>query len=91
VIWAVAISLQNNSIKRDHVMEKLKIYGIDSRPGFYTPHQLGLYNQDLNFSDFPNANTISSSVIVLPSYPTLANNGIEYISNKIKDILYKNG
>lgn len=87
VIWAIAISLHNLTISRDKVMDDLKLMGIESRPGFYTPDQLDLYNNGFPKDNFPVANTISSSVIVLPSYPKLLDEEIDTICEILEDII----
>lgn len=90
VIWAIAISLKNVSIERDAVMLELTKNGIESRPGFYTPDQLDLYNNGKLGRNFPLANTIASSLIVLPSYPKLLDVEIDKICVALKNILSKN-
>ena len=90
VIWAIAISLHHLSISRHKVMEELNKNGIDCRPGFYTPDQLDLYNNGYVMDNFPVANTIASSVIVLPSYPKLVDKEIDTICEILKSILSQN-
>jgi dTDP-4-amino-4,6-dideoxygalactose transaminase len=71
-------------------MEELSKKGIESRPGFYTPDQLDLYNNGNSKNNFPVANTIASSVIVLPSYPKLLDKEIDTICEILKNIISQN-
>jgi|688.fasta_scaffold04394_21 perosamine synthetase len=90
VIWAIAISVHHLSFDRDNIMEKLIQNGIECRPGFYTSDQLDLYNNGNVENNFPIANAIAASVIVLPSYPKLLDVEIDRICEILKSILSQN-
>jgi perosamine synthetase len=78
VVWAVAVKLDNLVFPqgRDKVMDQLKQFGIETRPGFYSantmPHIYGKF-------DIPICNIISQQIISFPSSPTLTEEEIEYI------------
>ena len=85
IIWAIAFSLNIKSLDRDKLMKNLSDNGIECRPGFYTPDQLDIYNNASSGNNFNNANKISASVLVLPSYPKLTDLEIHKICNILKN------
>jgi perosamine synthetase len=87
VVWAIAISIDTNIYNRDLVLDKLKSNGIECRPGFYTPDQLPIYNKGSLVENYPIANQVAQSVIVLPSYPKLSNENIVEICDTLKAIV----
>lgn len=87
VVWAIAISINTNKFDRDSILEKLKINGVECRPGFYTPDQLPIYNNGSLVENYPIANHIAQSVIVLPSFPRLSNEDIVKICKILKSIV----
>jgi perosamine synthetase len=84
VVWAVALRLDSAvySQGRDAVLNELHEAGIEARPGFYTPHEIGFYDAPL----LPVCQQIAESVIVPPSYPTLSDNDIDRICEVITNL-----
>ena len=85
LIWAIAIKLEKKIIERDELIKKLYGFGIETRPGFYSSDQLEIYEKH----SLPTCREISENVISLPSYPTLHNDQIIFICEKLKEILCK--
>lgn len=78
-------------IDRDNLRTFLAESGIETRPVFYPVHQMQIYS---NFSDginLPNSDEISKRGITLPSYPSLQNDDISYITDKVINYLSNNG
>jgi perosamine synthetase len=74
--WMFSILLENEE-KRDIVREKLRNYGIETRPLFYPVHTMPMY---IGLSEkLEVAEDISVRGINLPSYPALSNEEIENI------------
>lgn len=82
VLWANALRLDPKAFPqgRDRVMEQMRELGIETRPGFYTPHQMShLYGCPL----LPNCDEVSKTVISLPTTPSLTTEKIGEISGKL--------
>ncbi len=81
VIWAIALKLDTKAFPqgRDIVMNQMKEAGIETRPGFYASSILNIYEKH----SLPVCEDISRNVISLPSFPTLKNEQIEFICNKL--------
>jgi perosamine synthetase len=78
--WMNSI-LVKNSCERDKLRAFLESSGIETRPIFYPIHTMPMYSGgDLSY---PRAEEIGSLGINLPSYPSLAEDSIEYIASKI--------
>lgn len=88
IIWAVAIYLDPLIISkhRDDIMRELSSAGIETRPGFYTPDQLDIY-EEVGADDHTIANDLAKSIVVLPSFPKLSDENIEYICNFLKSAI----
>jgi perosamine synthetase len=84
VLWALALRLEPSAFPkgRDNVMRSLKEIGIESRPGFYDANQVGLYGKQ----NIPVSEDIARQVISLPTYPSLKEEQIEYISTHLKHL-----
>ena len=61
--------------------------GIESRPVFYPVHTMQVYSEYVNGMRFQNSDEISKRGITLPSYPSLSNNDIAFIANKVLDYI----
>jgi len=87
VIWAFAIKIDTKYFPqgRDSVMSKLEALGIETRPGFYTPSSLRYFN----CNDLENSTKIAASTLVLPSYPQLKENEIEYVCKSLLSLRKK--
>ena len=77
VVWSVGARLSEDAYPqgRDAVLHRMLELGIECRPGFYTPHQLGWYGALL----LPAAERLAASVITLPSFPALSEEQIDRI------------
>lgn len=82
IIWAVAVKIDSAFFKgdRDYLVQALLAEGIETRPGFYSFDKMPIYN----CKPLKNSISISENVISLPSYPTLTNDTICYICDKLK-------
>jgi perosamine synthetase len=78
--WMITI-LTKTVEERDPLREHLKKYGIETRPAFYPVHTMPMYSE--RFAKHMNAESIGWRGINLPSYPTLKNEDLDYITNKI--------
>ena len=58
----------------------MKKNNIDTRPHFYPAHTMPPYK---NGEHLPNAQKISESGVTLPSYPSLSESDLHYITNLI--------
>ncbi len=79
LIWAFALRLNEEAFPqgRDMVRKQMDELGIETRPGFYASSLLNIYTNH----KLPVSESISENVISLPSFPTLSDEEIEYISN----------
>ncbi len=81
VVWAVGVLLDHKYYPqgRDCVIEQMARVGIETRPGFYTPHSFDYFDaKPLPISDY-----VSSHVILLPSWPDLTQTQIKFISKSL--------
>jgi perosamine synthetase len=81
VVWAMAVRLDPAHYRqgRDAVMAQLAAAGIETRPGFYAPSEIGFYD----CGSLPGCEDISRSVISPPSYPTLSDAEIDRICDEL--------
>jgi len=81
VIWAVALRLSPEIFPqgRDRVIEEMLEAGIELRPGFYAPSQLDFYD----CPKLPICETLASSIISVPSFPTLTDDMIQRVCNTL--------
>jgi perosamine synthetase len=77
VVWTVAVRLDPDHYPqgRDAVMAQMGEVGIEMRPGFYAPSEIGLYS----CPPLPGCEQISRSIISPPSYPTLSDSEIDWV------------
>ncbi len=69
IIWTIGVSI-NPAIfgqTRDEIIAHLLENGIETRPGFYTPREMLLYDAP----PLPIAETISNTIVCLPSFCSL--------------------
>lgn len=81
--WMVSILFENKDI-RDKIRIELLNKNVETRPFFYPAHVMPTFKTK---SSFPIAENISSRGINLPSFPSLSENEIIYISKIIKSNL----
>ena len=85
VVWTVAVRLRSDhvTISRDDVMQSLLEKGIETRPGFYTPSDMPLYDCPL----LPVSQQVSENIFCLPAYPTLKDSEVDHVCEMLKQIL----
>jgi perosamine synthetase len=83
VVWAVAVRLEPEAFPqgRDAVIHQLRDAHIETRNGFYAAsYMTHLYG----CPKLPVCEGLSDQVISLPTYPTLADDQIEYVCSTLK-------
>lgn len=87
--WFVYVIRIKNG-KRNAVMSKLEKAGIQTKPYLPVIHLQPFMRKMFNFKkgDFPKAEEIAEETLALPLYIGLEHKDIEYISEKMKKILY---
>jgi perosamine synthetase len=85
VMWAVALKIDPGRFKgdRDFLIAELLEKDIETRPGFYPFSIMPLYKAD----PLPIAESISRNVISLPSYVSILDEDIDYISDQLKGLM----
>ncbi|MBL4759360.1 MAG: DegT/DnrJ/EryC1/StrS family aminotransferase, partial [Mariprofundaceae bacterium] len=81
VVWAVAMILNEDAFgnSRDEVMALLKEKNIETRPGFFSPEFMELYESP----HLPVSAGLTRNVLSLPSFPSLTDAEIEYICEQL--------
>jgi perosamine synthetase len=84
VVWAVALRLDPSAFRfdRDGVISALAEIGIETRPGFYPFSVMPLYESE----PIPIAERIGATVISVPSFPTLTDDEIGFVCDRLKDL-----
>ena len=80
--WMCAYNTHHNLVKANKLAIYLKSKGIDTRPSFIPMTALPPY---FEYCNYPGSARVVESTIVLPSYPTLTNEELEYICHTIND------
>ncbi|MBA4376181.1 MAG: DegT/DnrJ/EryC1/StrS family aminotransferase [Anaerolinea sp.] len=81
--WAIALKLDKKAFPqgRDTVLQQMRDFNIETRPGFYAANLMKhIYS---NAQSMPVSEETSRQVISLPTYPTLRDEQVEYISSKL--------
>ncbi|XEC93407.1 DegT/DnrJ/EryC1/StrS family aminotransferase [Paenibacillus tarimensis] len=87
VFWMYSVVLKDGSEeRRDNAMRLLKEKGIETRPFFYPMHILPPYKHLQPQWEFPTASRIAATGFNLPTYGTLEEEDILYISTCLKEI-----
>ena len=81
--WMVS-GLLSDKEKRDSIIKYLSKLGIDTRPFFYPMHTMPYFNIVLNN---PTTQMLSERGLCLPSYPSLKEKDIQFISKEIINFL----
>jgi perosamine synthetase len=83
VVWAIAVELDLTAFPqgRDVVIDQLKQFGIETRPGFYSANTMPHIYGEMHL---PICEHLSRQVISLPSSPTLTEEEIEYVCSSFK-------
>ena len=90
IYWVVGIVIQNNLMTAKQLSKKLINYGISSRPFFYPMHRQNILNKMklVNSAQrFPNSDYLSKYGLYLPSYFSLNNKEIDFISKVVNKVL----
>ena len=82
VLWALALELDPAAYPqgRDNVIEQLAVEGIETRNGFYAASQLPIYP---DCARLPFCERLANNVISLPTFPSLDDRQIDYVSSKL--------
>lgn len=83
--WMCSILLKDSK-EREVLRKHLDDNGIETRPLFYPVHTMPMYSD--KYQRHPIAENIGWRGINLPSYPGLKTEDIEFICEKIKEILF---
>lgn len=79
VMWTFAVVLDPKVfVDRDKIIENMKLKGIETRNGFYSPNRLSLYKK-CNISNLKFSEKLSRNIICLPFFTSLKENEMEYI------------
>lgn len=81
-LWAAAAMLPRD-VNRDAVIAILGERGIETRPVFYPLNTLPMYQR----VGCPVAANIARRGIVLPTYPALTNEDVDYVCDKLLEVL----
>jgi perosamine synthetase len=81
VVWAIAIQLDPKLFPqgRDVLLEQMLELGIELRPGFYSPGQIDYFE----CAPLPICDNLASSIVSMPSYPSLSEAQIESICARL--------
>jgi len=81
-LWALAVELDPAAYPqgRDKVIEQLAAEGIETRNGFYAASQLPLYP---DCAPLPICERLANNVISLPTFPSLDDQQINYVSSRL--------
>jgi perosamine synthetase len=84
VVWAIAVKLDVSAFPhgRDRVMKQMAEFGIETRPGFYTPSQMPFYK----CPSLGTCEDLARTIISLPSYPTLGDEQIDFVCDKLDSL-----
>ncbi len=77
--------LDSAPVSRDVFMKKLLKKGIATRRGIMAIHKESCYN--MYHVKLPNTDRITSNTVILPLYPSMTDEEIQYVINGIYDIL----
>lgn len=85
VLWAQAVEINPDVFPqgRDAVMSQMASKGIETRNAFYSASQLEIYGK---VTGIPNSDWIASNVLCLPTYPSLTEGDLEFISTSLLEL-----
>lgn len=78
--WMYSVLVEDG--KRDDIMQKLAVAGVETRPVFYPIHTMPMYAT--RYERHKVAESIGRRGINLPSWPGLAQNQVEYIVDSLR-------
>jgi dTDP-4-amino-4,6-dideoxygalactose transaminase len=77
--FSIRVNPKFSNFNRDEIIEKLKVAGVETRPGFYTFNQMKMYDAPLlEVSD-----KLASQIICLPFYLDLKDEEIDHIYQEL--------
>ena len=87
-LFVIRVNLDEWSITRNEIIEKLNKKGIGLAVHYKPIHLLSYYkkNYDLAAENYSNANKLFNTIISLPIYPSLTNFEVDYITKTIKEL-----
>ena len=87
-LFVIRVNLDEWSITRNEIIEKLNKKGIGLAVHYKPIHLLSYYkkNYDLDAENYSNANKLFNTIISLPIYPSLSNFEVDYITKTIKEL-----
>ena len=85
VMWTISMQLDPKHFtgNRDDIMKKMLKVGVETRPGFYPFSDMPVYD----CPKLPNVEEVSRNVISLPSFTSIKNSEINYICDKLIELL----
>ena len=89
-LYTIKLNLPNN-VTRDQFMNMMIAENIGVSVHFLALHSFSYYKNKYNLKpeDFPEATKASNSILSIPFYPKLTKDDILYVTNKIKELIYK--
>lgn len=89
--WLFTILLKNNlNISRDELLDKLKNYGIESRPVFYPMNKMPAFKDIAIYKSNPVSEDIAKRGFSLPSSVSLDEDEIKFICNSLISVIASN-
>src|SRR5574339_745577 len=79
VSWAFAVLLPENSPHPNKVKEEMMNAGVEIRPGFTSSSLQEIYYKH----SLPNSEYLSNHVVSLPSYASIEDHDIKYVSESL--------
>ena len=93
IYWAYTLTIKKEiPLSGGELSEELKKYDIDSRPSFWPLNLQPIYLKNKYFDEslvYPISKQLADKCIYIPSYVSLSNDKIQYISETIKGIFSK--
>ena len=89
IYWVVGIVIKNKKILASDLAKKLNKLGIMTRPFFWPMHEQDIFKKMKIFKkyNFPNSSYLARYGLYLPSYYSLKNSEIDYISRIVNNLL----
>lgn len=87
--WFVYVVQIDKVYNRDQIMEDLRAEGVQCKPYFTPIHLQPFYKEEFGYQpgDYPVTEEVSASTIALPFHTELTEEEIEYVAQKLKELL----
>lgn len=84
LVWAIAVRCTPAAfgLDRDAIMARLEADGIETRPGFYPFTVMPFYSRYVR-RPLPVCEDVAAHVVSLPSYPTLTDDDIDFVCDRL--------